>query len=81
MDAVVRQKQGDAEPRGCRELDRTAHPVRRDVEERTNGLPCHKVIEVALGIELHALADLFGEGHPGQEICDARCRLTPAVQV
>jgi hypothetical protein len=41
------------------------------VQQRTDVLPCHKVIEVALGIELHALADLLGECHAGQQIRDA----------
>jgi hypothetical protein len=52
-------------------LDRAGHAIGRDVEQRADVLPCHEVIEVALSIELHALADLLGECHPGQQIRDA----------
>jgi hypothetical protein len=71
VDAVVGKQQRNAQPGGRSQLDGAAHPVRGDVEQRAHVLPSHKVIEVALGIELHALADLLGECHAGQQIRDA----------
>ena len=70
MDAVVGQQQRDAEFGAGGEVDRGPHPLRRDVQQRPDLLAGDQVVQIALGIGLHDLADLLLQAHPGEQVLD-----------